>query len=222
MSSATGIGSRVTSTHRKPRGPQQPIGTVRTWHLRNSTGQPVASVNYTKTPSGWMRTAAVNWLQHHNSIPHGYRVIHLDQSPQGQLNDDISNLALSPKGDIQERIQSSLSSATLRRRKRARGIAKANEMRGRINRSIEIKPGYWYPVIREPYISPGDQKRDNEQGDHERGRERGTIFMSPTRTRTINGWQRFRCGMLSIVRGLDLLTLEEYQGMRREVFEEIE
>ena len=213
MSSATGIGSRVTSTHRKPRGPQQPIGTVRTWHLRNSTGQPVASVNYTKTPNGWMRSAAWNWLQYHDSIPHGFRVIHIDNSPAGQLNDGISNLTLSRIGDIQERIQSSTSSATLRRKKRARGIAKANETRARINQSIEIRPGYWYPVIKEPYTSAGDGMSDQP---------RGTIFMSPTRTRTINGWQRFRCGILSIVRGLDLLTLEEYQSMRREVFEEIE
>jgi len=210
MSSVTGIGSTVETKHRKSRGSSLPIGSIRTWDLRNAGGMIISQVNYTKTPNGWMRSAAFNWLSHYGSIPHGYRVIHVDSSPQGRLNDDISNLALSITGDIIERIQSSQSSALLRRKKRARGIARANEMRGRINRTIEIKPGYWYPVIKEPYQSSSDGMSDQP---------RGTIFMEPTRTRTINGWQRFRCGVLSIVRGLDLLTLEEYQGMRREVFE---
>lgn len=210
MLSVSGIGSTVETKHRKPRGPSLPVGSIRTWDLRNAGGMIIAQVNYTKTPNGWMRSAAFNWLNHYGSIPDGYRVIHVDSSPQGRLNDDISNLALSTSGDIVERIQSSQASALLRRKKRARGIARANEMRGRISRTIEIKPGYWYPVIRESYKS-----LDHPQEE----RERGTIFMEPMRTRTINGWQRFPCGMLSIVRGLDLLTLEEYQGMRREVFE---
>lgn len=211
-SSATGVGSTVATKHRNPRGPLQPIGSIRTWNLRNAGGMVISRVNFIKTQNGWMRAAAWNWLEHHGNIPDGFRVIH--RNPLDALNDDISNLILSPIGDIVDRIQSSLaSSAALRRKKRSRGIGKANAMRARINATIEIKPGHWYPVIREPYKSSSDGVGEPE---------RGTIFMHPTRTRTVNGWPRFRVGMLSIVRGLDLVTLDEYSGMRREVFEEIQ
>lgn len=202
--------SKVNTQHRQPRGPTVPIGTVRTWSMRNAGGMVIARVNYTKTPSGWMRTASWNWLQHHGYIPDGYRVIHTDATDT--LNDDLSNLSLSLVGDLTERIQQSKGlSASLRRKKRLRNIAKANRQRARINAAIEIRPGYWYPIIREPYTSSSDGISD---------KERGTIFMSPTRTRTINGWARFPCGVLSIVRGIDLMTLDEYRGMRREMLEE--
>lgn len=213
MSSVSPAPPGINTSERRPRGKSAAIGDVRLWNLRNSGGATVSQCWMIKTASGWMQQAAFIWLQHHGSIPEGYEVAHI--RIVDPPDDSLSNLQLVPQGSIATKIQiCATSKASLRRKKRLRGIAKANRQRASINRAIEIRPDWWYPVILEPYDSSSD--------DHSiKAAERGTIFMNPQRSR-VACWRRYGFAGLSVIKGLDLLTLEEHASHRREVMEEIE
>lgn len=204
---------KIDTRRRTPRTATARIGDVRQWNLRNAGGAIVSRCNVIKTPHGWLPLAAHIWLEHHGSIPEGHEVVHI--RIVNPPDDSLANLALSPIGNVTAKIQaSSTSSASLRRKKRLRGIDTANSRRGAVNRAIGIRPDWWYPCVLEPYESSSD--------DHSiKAAERGTIFMEPMRSR-VSCWRRYGHAGLSVIKGFDLMTLEEYGGLRREVMEEVE
>lgn len=158
------------------RGQRAAVGTIKQRIMRASTKRGYVCVrNFILTDQGWIPLARFNWIQAHGAIPPASEVIHrvpppdvpcvtnndpakdgkklryrsrleFDGPPDVSV-DDISNLALVPRGGLVEKIRINKTSARKQRNRRRIAVTRSNQRRCQVADALyHIKPHRWYPV----------------------------------------------------------------------------
>lgn len=172
---------------------------------------------------GWMPVARWQWLMAHGTIPPQSEVIHKrppaevqpgglpryvhgprlpeENEPTGVYGpvdisvDDIENLLLVAKGDVNQKICLTSGSIRKHRMRRRVAVVKSNQQRGRIAAAGDIRPDYWYPVAADSQL----------------------VLMKPRRTRkaVVAEFGQGESGIIPM-RG-EALGVHPYDGWRREI-----
>jgi hypothetical protein len=91
----------------------------------------------------WRPLSAIEVEKQHGPLPAQHQVYHLDGN---SLNDIPDNLVVTRSDRLQLNLQRSRSALRKQREKRSSAVQRSNRMRGRINRSVHIRLGQFYPV----------------------------------------------------------------------------